>query len=94
MRINPISPAELEELGISYLEHFEKARISSHPLTRLNSVKDAALKLRDDLLSNNTVHYYQTVDLIRVPYPTKYGLLNACSVPTPFMHILNRLFIL
>ncbi|WP_264754271.1 hypothetical protein [Acinetobacter sp. YK3] len=93
MKINPSSQAELEKLDICYLDHFDKARLSTHPLTRLNSVKNAALKLREDMLAGNTVNYYQTVDLIRVPYPTKYGLLNACTVPTPFMHILNRLFI-
>lgn len=91
--MNPISQTELEKLDISYLEHFDKARLSTHPLTRLNSVREAALKLREDILAGNTVSYYQTIDLIRVPYPTKYGLLNACSALTPFMHILNRLFI-
>jgi hypothetical protein len=85
--------SELEALGIRYLDHFDKARASSHPATRLAAVKTAALKLREDLLRDRMARYYQTVDLIRVPYPTKYGLLNACTVRTPFMHILNRLFI-
>jgi hypothetical protein len=85
--------SELETLGLRYLDHFDKTRDSSHPAARLQSVKAAAVKLREEMLAGNTARYYQTVDLIRVPYPTKYGLLNACTVPTPFMHILNRLFI-
>lgn len=91
--VNATSLNELEALGIRYLDHFDKARASSHPLTRLESIRSAALALREDMLAGEMAVYYQTVDLIRVPYPTKYGLLNACTVPTPFMHILNRLFI-
>ncbi|MDF2447043.1 MAG: hypothetical protein K0S46_2279 [Moraxellaceae bacterium] len=87
------SLSELEALGIRYLDHFDRTRDSSHPSTRLHAVKAAALKLREEILAGKPARYYQTVDLIRVPYPTKYGLLNACTVPMPFMHILNRLFI-
>lgn len=87
------SLSELEALGIRYLDHFDGTRASSHPGTRLRDVRAAALKLREEMLGAPAARYYQTVDLIRVPYPTKYGLLNACTVPTPFMHILNRLFI-
>lgn len=85
--------SELEALGIRYLDHFDKARESSHPASRLEAVRTAAVKLREEMQGGKTARYYQTVDLIRVPYPTKYGLLNACTVPMPFMHILNRLFI-
>lgn len=85
--------SELEALGIRYLDHFDGIRDSSHPATRLAAARSAALKLREEMQAGKAVRYYQTVDLIRVPYPTRYGLLNACTVPTPFMHILNRLFI-
>lgn len=87
------SLSELDALGIRYLDHFDRTRDSNHPSTRLSAVRAAALTLREELLGGKPARYYQTVDLIRVPYPTKYGLLNACTVPTPFMHILNRLFI-
>lgn len=88
-----VSLSELEALGIRYLDHFDRTRDSSHPATRLHTARAAAQKLREDMLAGKAARHYQTVDLIRVPYPTKYGLLNACTVPTPFMHILNRLFI-
>jgi hypothetical protein len=87
------SLSELEVLGIRYLDHFDKTRDSTHPASRLQAVRAAANKFREEMLSSPVARFYQTVDLIRVPYPTKYGLLNACTVPTPFMHILNRLFI-
>lgn len=70
-----------------------RARDSQSPQVRLEEVRKGGLRLREKLLSMDNVVYYRTCDLIRVPYPTKYGLLNAYSMPTPFMHILNRLFI-
>lgn len=45
------------------------------------------------LLDDTPVLYYRSVNLIRAPYPTRYGLLNASTVKSPFMHIMNRLFV-
>lgn len=64
------------------------------PRNRLDQTKIAARKFRERMLAGNKVLFYRTFDMIRVPYPTKYGLLNAFSLPTPFMHILNRLFVI
>lgn len=46
------------------------------------------------MLKGPEVRYYGSFSLVRVPYPTRYALLNACSVPTPFVHILNRVFVM
>ncbi|HET8708163.1 MAG TPA: hypothetical protein VFM46_17790 [Pseudomonadales bacterium] len=88
-----LNPEQLAELGIHYLDEFDGCRDSGHPQTRLAHLTSAALRVREKMLMAPLANFYQTVDLIRVPYPTKYGLLNACKVPTPFMHILNRLFV-
>jgi hypothetical protein len=70
-----------------------RARDSQSPEVRLEEVRAGATKLRDKLLSQDQAVFYKTCDLIRAPYPTKYGFLNAFNRPSPFMHILNRLFI-
>lgn len=75
------------------LNYFKTARSSYVPSVRVEEVKKAALSFREDLLSDEPALFYKTCDLIRAPYPVKYGLLNACKVPVPFLHILNRLFI-
>ena len=90
---SPSLDVTLESQGIARLHHFDKARESSFPQTRLAEVRKAALTLREEMLTGKQANYYRTVSLIRVPYPTKYGLLNAASVPSPLMHILNRLFV-
>jgi hypothetical protein len=33
------------------------------------------------------------MELMRVPYPSKYAFLNGNVIPMPFIHILNRLFV-
>ncbi len=83
----------LEQYAITPLTHFDRAREDIYPQKRLENVRTQALKLREQLLSGPKVSFYKSVDLIRVPYPTKYGLANVTTVPTPFVHILNRLFI-
>ncbi len=75
------------------LKSLDTARQSAHPADRLKGVRAEARRLRERLLAGSTVEYYTTIDLVRVPYPVRYGLLNAARVTTPFMHILNRLFI-
>ena len=40
------------------------------------------------------MEFYQSIDLIRVPYPTKYGLLNVKTAKSRYLHILNRLFVI
>lgn len=75
------------------LNDFKGARDFPHPADRLAEIRKRARKFREKMLSGPSVLFYKTVDLVRVPYPTKYGLLNAFSLPVPFMHILNRLYI-
>jgi len=74
------------------IKDFAGARNGLIPNERLIEIKKRAHKFRDKFARDQIV-FYKTYDLVRVPYPTKYGLLNAFSRPTPFMHILNRLFI-
>jgi hypothetical protein len=81
--------------GLQDLSHFDQTRASASPEVRLEATRAAALKLREELLADAPVPFFQTVNLRKVPYPTKYGLLNASrGILSPYMHILNRLFII
>ena len=81
--------------GIKYINDFKNARSSPVPQERLDEVRERSIKYREKLLKGNQVLYYRTMDLIRAPYPTRFGFLHAFrSRLTPFMHILNRLFII
>lgn len=75
------------------IKNFQRVRSNLIPQERLEQSRRAARAFRDAMLAGPRVVYYKSVDLVRVPYPTRYGLLN-CGIRTPYMHILNRLFIL
>jgi hypothetical protein len=78
---------------IEYSSHFKTARQSTMPSERLQAIRESAQGFREEMLAGSQVVYYRSFELIHVPYPTRYGLLNACSVPTPFLHLLNKLVI-
>src|SRR6476469_3647215 len=75
------------------LQDFQNSREHLSPHDRLKEIRKSSMHFREKMLSAGRVQYYKTFDLIRIPYPVKYGLLNACSLPIPYIHILNRLFI-
>lgn len=75
------------------LDTFRGARDLPHPEDRLREIRKRAPVFREALLDGDPVLYYGAFPLVRVPYPTRYGLLNACSVPMPLLHILNRVYV-
>jgi hypothetical protein len=75
------------------IDHFDGARDHASPEGRLREVRRRAARLREQMLSAPPVRFFSSRALVRVPYPTRYALLNACSVPTPYLHIVNRVFV-
>jgi hypothetical protein len=63
------------------------------PTERLDHGRRAARTLRERMLDTSPVPYYRSFDLVRVPYPTRYGLRDAFAGRSEFMHLLNRMFI-
>ena len=74
--------------------HFSGTRKSLRPLARIDNVREAAKDFRRDLLKQSKVTYYRSFELVRVPYPTKFGYLNAFGSFSPFLHLCNRLFVI
>jgi len=77
------------------ITHFHGARQAVLPVTRLEQVRAAAEQFRRDMLQGAQVRFFQSVDLIKVPYPSYYGLRGAYRYAhaLPFLHILNRMFV-
>lgn len=76
------------------LGHFDGTRAPLRPLVRVDNVKEASKDFRRDMLARPRVRYYQSFELVRVPYPSKYAWLNAYTGPSPFVHLCNRLFVI
>jgi hypothetical protein len=88
-----VNDALFDDPVIRPIAHFAGSRDHAVPTDRLRAVRRAAHSLREELSSAPPVPLYRSFDVTKVPYPTKYGLRDACSLPLPYIHILNRLFV-
>ncbi len=75
------------------ITHFDGTRDAARPMARVDNVKHAAQDFRREMLDKPRVLFYKTLELVRVPYPSKYAYLNAYRGPSPFVHLCNRLFV-
>ncbi len=92
--LTALNREQLEQHGIVPVPTLDLARQHVLPRVRLEQARTAAQAFRNEMLTNGaSVEFFKSINLIRAPYPTKYGLLNAHTVKSPFMHILNRLFV-
>lgn len=76
------------------ISHFDGTRDALRPMDRVDNVRQAGVAFRREMLAKPQVVYYQSFELVRVPYPSKYAYLNAFTAPTPFVHLTNRLFVI
>lgn len=78
------------------IKHFDGSRSALGQQTRVEDTRAAAETFRKDMLAGPKVRYYQSFDLVKLPYPTRYGLRNAFAHErfVEFMHIQNRLFVI
>lgn len=75
---------------------FDGARLASHPQDRLKEVRYRAERFREHFMGEPQVLFYKSINLVRVPYPTWYaysGVYTQAAYKFPYLHILNRLFI-
>ncbi|MFM2332790.1 MAG: hypothetical protein RIQ74_1626, partial [Pseudomonadota bacterium] len=84
-------------LGMQEIIDFDGARDAPSPAERLENVRVAAHQFRQKLMQQKDVGFYQSIDLVRAPYPTWYdytGVFAQKSLTFPFLHLLNRLFVI
>ena len=79
--------------AITLVHEFEHIRDAVGPTDRLRSARKAAEAARERMLSASPVRFYRSLDLIRVPYPTRFALREACTAKSPVLHIFNRMFV-
>lgn len=79
---------------LNRITSFDGTRDALKPLDRVDNVKQASGDFRKRMLAGPKVRYYQSFELVRVPYPSKYGYLNAHTGPSPYIHLCNRLFVI
>ena len=77
------------------IKHFDGSRKALGQQARVEDTRAAAEDFRKDMLAGPKARYFESFDLVRVPYPSRYGLRNAFSRErwVEYVHIQNRLFV-
>lgn len=77
------------------INDFNGSRDAPGQQTRVEDTRAAALKFRARMLAGPKVRYFESFDLIKLIYPTRYGFRNAYSAErlNPYLHIHNRMFV-
>jgi len=78
------------------ITHFQGSRRAPGQQARVEDTRAAAESFRKELLAGPKVKYFESFDLIKLPYPSRYGLRNAFSRErwVEYIHIQNRLFVI
>ena len=82
--------------GMRRIDDFDGARNAPQPQDRLKEVRKRAQAFRERFMDEPEVICYKSINLVRVPYPTWYaysGVFAQSTYKFPFVHILNRLFV-
>lgn len=77
------------------IPHFHGSRSAKGQQARVEDTRAAAVAFSKFMLAGPKVRYFQSFDLVCVPYPSRYGLRNAFSRErlVEYVHIQNRLFV-
>lgn len=87
---------DLTSLGMKAIHDFDDVRQSPLPQERLKAARTHANAFRERFMDEAPVQFYQSADMVRVPYPTWYaysGVYTQSTYKFPYIHILNRIFI-
>lgn len=87
---------DLTSLGMKAIHDFDDVRQSPLPQERLKAARKQASAFRERFMDEAPVQFYQSADMVRVPYPTWYaysGVYTQSTYKFPYLHILNRIFI-
>lgn len=87
---------DLTSLGMKAIHDFDDVRQSPLPQERLKAARKQASAFRERFMDEAPVQFYQSADMVRVPYPTWYaysGIYTQSTYKFPYIHILNRIFI-
>lgn len=84
---------QVETYGFEQIPHFTEAHADENPGSQLEKIKSAIPDFKTWFKSTGEADAFHSCDLIKIPYPKKYGLWRASTSPAPFIWFTNRMFI-
>jgi len=89
----PATPATPDLAAPRPIEHFEEPSLGITPAEQLRRIREQAPRFREWLRGTGTVSAFAARSLVTLPYPKRFGLWEACSLPLPYMWMTNRMFV-
>jgi hypothetical protein len=77
------------------ITHFEGCRSALGQMARVENTRVVAEEFRKYMLAGPKVKYHESFDLVKLPYPSRFGLRNAFAheALVEYIHLQNRLFV-
>ncbi len=75
------------------LEHFDGPALDATPAEQLRAIRRQAPVFKEWFLNTGQVGLLAARSLVTLPYPKRFGLWEACSVPVPYVWMTNRMFV-
>ena len=69
------------------------ASLDATPAAQLRGIRQTTGEFKDWFRRTGTVDLFAARSLVTLPYPRRYALWEACSIPVPFVWMTNRLFV-
>src|SRR5699024_3012885 len=83
----------LVQTRFQQIGHFVEAHEDDNPGKQLQRIKAAIPGFKEWFKATGKATAFHSFDLIKIPYPKKYGLWRAGKSPVPFIWFTNRMFI-
>lgn len=91
MSASPSSPATST---IERIDFFATPSLEETPADQLRAIREAANGFKEWFRLTGTVTGFASRSLVTLPYPKRFGLWEACSVPVPYVWMTNRMFVI
>ena len=85
----PTTTSELHRI-----EHFDAPDLEQTPAQQLRSVRERASGFKEWFRATGQVTGCASRALVTLPYPRRFGLWEACSLPVPYVWMTNRMFVI
>lgn len=73
---------------------FEEPGLGTTPAAQLRRIREDAPRFREWFAAMGTVTGFAARSLVTLPYPRRFALWEACSVPVPYVWMTNRMFVI
>lgn len=83
----------LTEPGLRPIDHFDSPGIAQTPAEQLRAIRRQAPEFKEWFGKTGRIDFFAARSLVTLPYPRRFGLWEACSVPVPYVWMTNRMFV-